>query len=107
MFSISEWKRRILTYFAYGARQRIRSSTKDQVLRAISGTSNENANKAFDELVTDGLVESADNDKFFTINFDRRGEILDMVSAEPEERLDLAQPLQDADYDLQFAVQSK
>jgi hypothetical protein len=108
MFSIREWKRRILMYVAYGGNHIIRCSTKALILSRIGGASDQDAATAFDELVRENLLENIDG-RFFTINLDKREEIDEFLSADPEDRLDLSQPLRDklGEYIYKFAAQSK
>lgn len=108
MFSIREWKRRILIYVAYGGRHYIRCTTKALILARIGGAMDQDAAMAFDELLGDTLLENIDG-AFFIINLDKRDEIDEYLSADPEDRLDLSQPLKDklGEYTYKFAAQSK
>jgi len=95
-------------YVAYGGRHHIRCTTKALILLRIGGASDQDAATAFDELLGDGLLENIDG-AFFIINLDKSDEIDETLSAEPEERLDLSQPLRDklGEYRFRFAAQSK
>ena len=66
------------------------------------------ADIAFDELLKEKLLENVDS-KFFTINLDERETISQFLGPEPEERLDISQPLKDTldEYIFRFAVHSK
>jgi hypothetical protein len=108
LFSRKEWKRRILTFLGYGGRNRIRCTTKALILEWIGGVLDQDASAAFDELIKEKLVEPVDG-KFFTINLDKRDVIDEFVNSEPEERLDLIQPLKNGleEYVYRFVAESK
>lgn len=95
-------------YVAYGGNHRIRCTSRSLILARISGTSDQNAERAFDELLNENLLENV-HGEFITINLDKRDVIDEILNAEPEERLDRSQPLKDklGEYRFMFAVQSK
>lgn len=93
---------------AYGGNHRIRCTTKALILEGIGGGTDQDASQAFDELISEKLIESVDG-KFFTVNLEKKEPIVEIINSEPEERLDLAQPVQDVldEYTLRLAAKSK
>jgi hypothetical protein len=106
MFSIDEWKRRILIYISYGGNQIIRCATKKSILEKLGGASEQKAFEAFNELLRDELVLHV-GEKYYMINFDKR-DLIDKIINEESEQHDLMQPptIDLSQYHLEFAKHS-
>jgi hypothetical protein len=87
-----------------GGNHPIRCSSKRYVLEQLQATNEPNASIAWDELVRDNYIEAVDKN-YFTINFDKRADLMILATQDSELELAKAQPLESdfADLDYRFA----
>ena len=88
-----------------GGNHPIRCASKEYVLAQLRGTGEPNASIAWDQLVRDGLIEFVEG-SYFTINFDRRAEIMTIATQDSELELARAQPLETEFADLEYRFAS-
>lgn len=97
MKTIGEWKIRILEYFVARSRYtKYRVSGKEEIFRGFGSNVDANADIAFMELITEGLIIKIKSSvkQFYTIDFvDKMKEIKDIIQGDSiEEKAQLIQP---------------
>lgn len=76
-----------------GGNHPIRCASKKYVLQQLQATNEPEASIAWDELVRDGYIEFVE-ERYFTVNFDKRAELMILASQDSEIELAKAQPLE-------------
>jgi len=98
MYTVNEWKRRIVKFFVYRSKGGTiyRITNEEELFKTFASNFERNTQTAYEELRADNIIEEYRNNRlpFYTLNFSEKSqEIIEIIKNEPfEEKSNIIQP---------------